>query len=123
MDHGFDPEGAPTGADEERRYFKNPQKEKKKVEKRGRVYEGTYPDVVPSDEATMMKDVVYAAHTTYDRDNPEIKKGFTFVDKYAFILVVKQYATRCGKEDNVQLKDSMAHGRTTSKCCRVSKQS
>jgi hypothetical protein len=95
MDHGFDPEGDdPTGADEEWRYFKKPQKEKKKVEKRGRVYEGIDAEVVPSDEAMMMKDDVYAAHTTYDRDNPDIKKGSTFVDKDAFILIVKQYAIK-----------------------------
>lgn len=45
MDHGFDPEGDDlVGADEEWRYFKKQQKEKKKVEKKGKVYEGTDPD-------------------------------------------------------------------------------
>jgi hypothetical protein len=34
------------------------------------------------------------AHTTYDRDNYEIKGGSTFVDKDAFLLVIKQYATK-----------------------------
>jgi len=45
MDHGKDAEGDDlVGPDEEWRYFKKQQKEKKKVEKKGKVYEGTDPD-------------------------------------------------------------------------------
>ena len=54
-------------------------------------YQGKDPDAVPSDEATMVGEA-YVAHTRYDRDNPEIKTGSTFVDKDAFKLVIKQYA-------------------------------
>ena len=64
------------------------------MEKKGNVYEGTDPDAVPSDEATMMRDAPYFAHTTYDRDNPDIKAGSTFADKNAFMLVIKQYAIK-----------------------------
>ena len=42
----------------------------------------------------MMRDAPYFAHTTYDRDNPDIKKGCTFADKVAFMLVIKQYAIK-----------------------------
>ena len=94
MEPGFDPEGDdPIGADEEWRYFKQQQKEKRTVEKNRvqKEYQGKDPDAVPSDEATMVGEA-YVAHTTYDRDNPEIKAGSTFVDKDAFKLVIKQYA-------------------------------
>ncbi|CAL5076254.1 unnamed protein product [Urochloa decumbens] len=95
MEPGFDPEGDdPIGADEEWRYFKQQQqKEKRTVEKNRvqKVYKGQDPDAVPSDEATMIGEA-YVAQTTYDRDNPEIKKGSTFVDKAAFKLIIKQYA-------------------------------
>ncbi|CAL4926329.1 unnamed protein product [Urochloa decumbens] len=95
MEPGFDPEGDdPIAADEEWRYFKTLDKEKSNVEKKGKVCEDTDLDVVPSDEATMSRDVVYVAHTSYDRDNPEISKGSTFVDKDAFKLVIKQYAIK-----------------------------
>ena len=70
------------------------QQEKNKVEKKGKVYESTDPDAVPSDEATMMSDATYFAHTTYDRDNPDINEGSTFPDKDAFRLVIKQYAIK-----------------------------
>ena len=75
MEPGFDPEGDdPIGADEEWRYFKQQQKEKRTVEKNRvqKEYQGKDPDAVPSDEATMVGEA-YVAHTTYDRDNPEIK--------------------------------------------------
>jgi hypothetical protein len=109
MEHGFDPEGdEPIGADEEWRYFKRQQKVaegrsnekvqqqegRSRVENKGSAYEGTDPDVVPSDEATMIGDATYFAHTTYDRDNPDIKEGSTFADKDAFMLVMKQYAIK-----------------------------
>jgi len=42
----------------------------------------------------MMRDAPYFAHTTYDRDNPDIKAGSTFADKNAFMLVIKQYAIK-----------------------------
>jgi len=35
------------------------------VEKKGNVYEGTYPDAILSDETTMMSNATYFAHTTY----------------------------------------------------------
>ena len=70
------------------------QQEKNKVEKKGKVYESIDPDAVPSDEATMMSDATYFAHTTYDRDNPDINEGSTFPDKDAFRLVIKQYAIK-----------------------------
>lgn len=44
------------------------------------------PNVVPSDGATMIGDAV-AAQTTYDRDNPNIKVGSTFVDKDEFMIL------------------------------------
>jgi hypothetical protein len=110
MDHGVDPDGDdPIGANEEWRYFKKQQKvpravgngdneevmqEKRRLDKNGSAYEAIDPDVVPSDEATMLRDAPYVAHTTYDRDNPEIKGGSTFVDKDAFLLVIKQYAIK-----------------------------
>uniref|UniRef100_K3ZCA2 Transposase MuDR plant domain-containing protein n=1 Tax=Setaria italica TaxID=4555 RepID=K3ZCA2_SETIT len=110
MDYGFDPKGDdPVGADVEWRYFKKQQKEKKKVEKKGKVYEGTDPDAVPSDEATMMKDAPYAAHTTYDRGNPEIKKGSTFADKDTFILVIKQHAIKREFQTFVEHRDTIRY--------------
>ena len=66
------------------------QEGRSRVENKGSAYEGTDPDVVPSDEATMIGDATYFAHTTYDRDNPDIKEGSTFADKDAFMLVMKQ---------------------------------
>ena len=41
------------------------QQEKNKVEKKGKVYESTDPDAVPSDEATMMSDalMLHILHT------------------------------------------------------------
>jgi hypothetical protein len=118
MEPGVDPDGdEPTGADEEWRYFKKQKKvaegdkneegqqQSKKVEKSGekegekkgekkrKGHEAFDPDIVPSDEATM-NNVDYVAHTTYDRDNPNIKVGSTFVDKNAFILVIKQCAIK-----------------------------
>nr|CAB3468007.1 unnamed protein product [Digitaria exilis] len=103
MEPGFDPEGDdPIGADEEWRYFKKQEnvqggsnekvQQEKKTAKKRKAYEAIDPDAVPSDEATMMRDAPYVAHTTYDRDNPIIKEGSTFVDKKAFILIIKQYA-------------------------------
>jgi len=41
------------------------QQEKNKVEKKGNAYEGTDPDAILSDEATMMSNATYFAHTTY----------------------------------------------------------
>ncbi|CAN6344589.1 unnamed protein product [Urochloa humidicola] len=64
MEPGFDLEGDdPIAADEEWRYFKKLDKEKRNVEKKGKVYEDADSDVVPSDEATMIRDAVYVAHT------------------------------------------------------------
>jgi hypothetical protein len=81
MDLGFDPDrDDPIRADEEWRYFKKQQKEKE-MENRGKVYEYTNPDVVPSDESTMIRDDVYVAHTTYDKDSLEINNGSTFAHK------------------------------------------
>ncbi|CAL5062721.1 unnamed protein product [Urochloa decumbens] len=75
MEPGFDPEGDdPIAADEEWRYFKTLDKEKSNAEKKGKVCEDTDPDVVPSDEATMSRDVVYVAHTSYDRDLRQNKR-------------------------------------------------
>jgi hypothetical protein len=90
MDPG-DPDGDdPIGANEEWRYFKKQQKvpsaagngdnetvrpEKHRVDNKGRAYEPTDPDAVPSDEATMLRDAPYVAQTRYDKDNPEIKEG------------------------------------------------
>jgi hypothetical protein len=115
MECGFDPEGDdPIGADEEWRHFKKQQKtpeggsnekvqqEKNKVEKKGKVYEGTDPDAVPSDEATMISDAIYFSHTTYDRDNSDIKEGSTFADKDAFMLIIKQYAIKRGFQTFVE---------------------
>ena len=77
IEHGFDPEGdEPIGADEEWRYFKRQQKVaegrsnekvqqqegRSRVENKGSAYEGTDPDVVPSDEATMIGDVIFCTH-------------------------------------------------------------
>lgn len=96
VEPGFDPEADdPIGADEEWRYFKQQHKEKRTVEKKQvqKLYEGEDPDVVPSDEATMIGEA-YVAHTTYDRDNPKVKRGSTFIDKKAFKLVIKQYAIK-----------------------------
>ena len=42
----------------------------------------------------MIGNATYFAHTTYDRDNPDIKEGSTFADKDAFMLVMKQYAIK-----------------------------
>jgi hypothetical protein len=64
--------------------------EKRRVDKSGCAYEATDLVVVPSEEATMLRDAPYVAHTTYDRDNPETKGGSTFVDKDAFLLVINQ---------------------------------
>jgi hypothetical protein len=114
LEPGFDPEGDdPTGADEEWRYFKKEkategggnekvQQEKKK----GKVYEATDPDVVPSDEATVMRDAAYFAHATYDRDNPMIKEGSTFADKEAIMLIIKQYAIKREFHTFVEHSDS-----------------
>jgi hypothetical protein len=96
VEPGFEPEGDnPIGADEEWRYFKQQHKEKRTMEKKRvlQLYEGNDPDVVPSDDATMIGEA-YVAHATYDRDNPKVKAGSTFVDKKAFKLVVKQYAIK-----------------------------
>jgi hypothetical protein len=96
VEPGFEPEGDnPIGADEEWRYFKQQHKEKWTMEKKRvlQLYEGNDPDVVPSDEATMIGEA-YVAHATYDRDNSEVKAGSTFVDKKAFKLVVKQYTIK-----------------------------
>jgi hypothetical protein len=68
--------------------------EKRRVDKSGCAYEATDLVVVPSEEATMLRDAPYVAHTTYDRDNPETKGGSTFVDKDAFLLVIKQYVIK-----------------------------
>ncbi|CAL5058896.1 unnamed protein product [Urochloa decumbens] len=104
MEVGVDPDADdPIGVDEEWRYFKKQQKvhrrengenETGQKEKKQKVYEGADPDVVPSDEATQLRDAAYVAHTTYDRENPEIKAGSTFVDKDAFKLIIKQYAIK-----------------------------
>jgi len=109
MEPGVDPDGdEPIGADEEWRYFKKAKvaegdkiakvlQENKKVdkkgEKKGKGQEAFDPDAVPSDEATMAN-AAFVAHTTYDRDNPDIKKGSTFVDKNAFVLLMKQFAIK-----------------------------
>lgn len=103
MEPGVDPDGdEPTGVDEEWRYFKKQQrvgegdnnetrqqqtkKVEKKGDKKGKDFEAFDPDmVVPSDEATMISDD-YIAHTTYDRDNPEIKVGSTFQENLAPML-------------------------------------
>jgi hypothetical protein len=115
LEPGFDPEGDdPTGADEEWRYFKKQQKateggandKVQQEKKKGEVYEGTDPDVVPSDEATMMRDAACFAHTTYDRDNPVIKQGSTFADKDAFLLIIKQYAIKREFQTFVEHSDS-----------------
>jgi len=42
----------------------------------------------------MIGNATYFAHTTYDRDNPDIKEGSTFADKDAFMLIMKQYAIK-----------------------------
>ena len=47
----------------------------------------------------------YVAHTTYDRDNPKIEVGSTFVDKDAFMLVIKQYAIKREFETSVEHSD------------------
>ena len=70
------------------------QQEKNKVEKKGKVYESIDPDAVPSDEATMMSDATYFAHTTYDRDNPDINEGSTFPDKDAFLMTFRQFCIK-----------------------------
>jgi hypothetical protein len=41
-----------------------------------------------------MANDAFVAHTTYDRDNPDIKQGSTFVDKNAFVLLMKQFAIK-----------------------------
>jgi len=109
MEPGVDPDGdEPIGADEEWRYFKKAKvaegdkiakvlQENKKVdkkgEKKGKGQEAFDSDAVPSDEASMAN-AAFVAHTTYDRDNPDIKKGSTFVDKNAFVLLMKQFAIK-----------------------------
>jgi hypothetical protein len=97
MDLGFDAEGDdPTGADEEWRYFKNADFDHPTD---ARAADLDHPiearlvdlDAVPNDEAAMIGDAI-AAQTTYDRENPKIVVGSTFVDKDAFMLLIKQYA-------------------------------
>ena len=48
-------------------------------------------------------------HTTYDRDNPEIKVGSTFVDKDAFKLVIKQYAIKREFQTFVEHSDKVRY--------------
>lgn len=95
MDLGFDAEGDdPTGADEEWRYFKNADFDHPTD---ARAADLDHPiearlvdlDAVPNDEAAMIGDAI-AAQTTYDRENPKIVVGSTFVDKDAFMLLIKQ---------------------------------
>jgi len=109
MEPGVDPDGdEPIGADEEWRYFKKAKvaegdkiakvlQENKKVDKKGekkrKGQEAFDSDDVPSDEATMAN-AAFVAHTTYDRDDSDTKKGSTFVDKNAFVLLMKQFAIK-----------------------------
>lgn len=125
MEPGVDPDGdEPIGADEEWRYFKKAkvvegdknekmQQETKKVEKKGerkgKGYEAFIPDVIHSDE-TIMANASYVAHTTYDRDNPDIKKGSTFLDKDAFVLLIKQFAIKREFETFVVHSDKSKYG-------------
>jgi len=104
MELDVDHEGDdPVGADEEWRYFnkvhevgsnEKMQQEKKKMDNIKFVIEDIDPEVVPRDEATMLRDAPYVPLTTYDRDNPDIKEGSTFTDRKAFILMIKQYAIK-----------------------------
>lgn len=107
LDPSVDHEGDdPVGADEEWRYFKKKmqvqgegsnekvQQEKKKVDSKKSVTLDIDPEAVPSDEATMLRDAPYVSHTTYDRDNPDIKEGSTFPDKKTFKLMIQQYAIK-----------------------------
>ncbi|KAF0911728.1 hypothetical protein E2562_011725 [Oryza meyeriana var. granulata] len=72
-----DPDGdEPAGADEEWRYFK---KGKKKASS-------------------------YVPIGTYDRDDPKIQKGSTFVDKATFIMIFKQFCIK--NEFETKLKHS-----------------
>jgi hypothetical protein len=115
MEPGVDHEGDdPVGADEEWRYFnkvhkvgsnEKVQQEKKKMDSSKFVTEDIDLEVVPSDEATMLRHAPYVPLTTHDRDNPDIKEGSTFTDKNAFILVIKHYAIKMEFQTFVEHSD------------------
>uniref|UniRef100_A0ACD5XNZ5 Uncharacterized protein n=1 Tax=Avena sativa TaxID=4498 RepID=A0ACD5XNZ5_AVESA len=103
MTVGCDPDGdEPAGADEEWRYFKkiddNVQPIKNvEVEVQNRKRSRTMPyfdtEAVPNDEAGLLDDFIMA-DTTYDKENPIIKEGYTFVDKAEFMEIIRTYAIK-----------------------------
>ncbi|KAM0918363.1 hypothetical protein ACQ4PT_008923 [Festuca glaucescens] len=116
MTVGCDPDGdEPAGADEEWRYFKNAGDANvqpiKNVEvevpnrKRSRPMPYFDTEAVPNDEAGLVDDCI-VADTTYDKENPVIKEGHTFVDKAEFMEIIRTYAIKNEFQSKIEHSDS-----------------
>jgi hypothetical protein len=118
MTFGCDPDGdEPAGADEEWRYFKAVDNDNVQVQpiknvevevqnrKRARPMPDFDTEAVPNDEAALADDFV-VPHTTYDKDNPVIKEGDTFVDKAEFIETIKTYAIKNEFQSTIEHSDT-----------------
>ena len=62
-------------------------------------------EAVPNDEAGLV-DGFIAAHTTYDKENPVIKEGHTFVDKAEFMEIIRTYAIKNEFESKIEHSDT-----------------